>query len=171
MNALFFVGVSILLVYLVFVMVRVGVPPSLSDSYYSLKKQGFLFQLTLIILCFTFTPILLELTEGQWWQFTAFFAVAPIGFVAVAPQFKMERSVERKVHFGAAIISGVISFIWVSLTAIYINSITWWSILIAVGVALMAWLINRRKNLTFWMEASCFLWTIIALIQLLYFNQ
>lgn len=170
MNTLFFIGVSILLIYLIFIKVKVGIPSSLSDSYYRLGKRGYLFQVTLIILCFTFTPVLLVLSEGQWWQFVAFFASAPIGFVAVAPQFKLDRSVEKKVHIVSAMISGGVSFAWVVLAAIYIDSITLWSIVISLIIAVIAWLINKRKNLTFWLEFSCFLWTILSVIMLEYFR-
>ena len=121
----------ILLFYTAYYLSRVGLPPSHSDSYLALGKQGWMFQVSLFLSAFLLMIPLLEITPDPF-KFTAFFTCAPVLFTAFAPDFRKANgkvTMERQVHMLGAKIGGVLSFIWAVWMA---YSFTWW-ILAAVG--------------------------------------
>ena len=122
----------ILLVYLAFIVSRFGVLPSISDSYYRLKKWGFMFFIALIsssLLLFLSTPNELM-----------FVAMSGIWFTATAAKFKED--ITHNVHYLGAVIGfgcGIIqaasvttwcllpAFVIVAgLTYLYANNKIWW---------------------------------------------
>lgn len=76
------------------------------------------------------------------YQFLSFLTVAGIMFVASAPAFKEE--FEGKVHFGAAILSGVCSLAWL----ICISGIPW------IAIAGMIIAIFDWRHKVFWIEVG-----------------
>lgn len=91
----------ILFGYLAFVVAKFGIPQSISDTYYLLGKQGWLFQLALAATAFCVVPSLID-SSTEYTKFLAFLACTGLAFVAAAPLFKME--LEGKVHFTSAYI-------------------------------------------------------------------
>lgn len=91
----------IMLSYLGMVLIRFGIPKSISETYYLLGKQGWLFQVTLFSVAFLVVPTLIERSSENT-QFLAFLACTGLAFVAAAPLFKME--LEGKVHYVSAAI-------------------------------------------------------------------
>lgn len=91
----------IMLGYLGMVLIRFGIPKSISETYYLLGNMGWLFQVTLFSVAFLVVPELIDRSsEGT--RFLAFLACAGLAFVGAAPLFKME--LEGKVHYISAAI-------------------------------------------------------------------
>lgn len=89
----------ILVCYLGMVLIRFGIPKSISETYYLLGKHGWLFQVTLFSVAFLVVPTLIERSsEGT--RFLAFLACMGLAFVAAAPLFK--RELDGKVHYISA---------------------------------------------------------------------
>jgi len=156
MTTLYLIGLATFLSYTTFTIIKNGISSSFSDTYYQLGKLGWLFQLNMIILTFSLAPVILSLTEGYWWQFISFFTIAPIAFVGVAPLFKIEKSVERKVHFVAAAISAVASMIFISLSAIQINPLIWYALILSILTMSLFYVVDKFRNLVWWTEYICF---------------
>lgn len=163
MSTLFFIGVGTLLLFSLYVIYKFGVQPSFSDSYYALGKKGWMFQLNMIVMTFSFTPVMLEISAGYWWQFLSFLAIAPIAFVGVAPKFKVKNSPERDVHMFAAKMSAIFSLLWVAMVGYDINKIVWLTIPLSALVMFVAYLINGKKNKIWWAEYICFSWTLMTM--------
>lgn len=87
--------------YLAFVVAKFGIPKSISDTYYLLGKQGWLFQLALAATAFCVVPSLIDASSENT-KFLAFLACAGLLFVSAAPLFKMK--LEGKVHYTSACI-------------------------------------------------------------------
>lgn len=164
---LFLIATFTLVAFSAFILVKAGILPSFSDSYYVLerKKAGYkyLFQICLVVTSFALTPVMLQFTP-DWCQFLAFFTTAPIAFVGLAPRFRMggngkpEYEIERTVHMKAAKISGVASFLWVIAVA---ASISWdiaLTIPVAAFLAYAGYAVSGQK--VWWAEMACFAWTL-----------
>jgi hypothetical protein len=170
-TAAFYIGVSIFLAYLIFILKKIGIKklPSLSHSYYELGKQGWIFQLTLFSMVFLLMPQLLELTPESF-QFVAFLTAAPLMFVGVAANF-MDGGMAKKVHYTAAYTSAGLSLLLVILLAIFVN----WAVILTVPIsaAIFYLLFSKYVQITFFMEMAAFSWLIgsaTILIQILKLN-
>lgn len=135
--------------------VKDGVTPSLSASYYVVKKP-YLFQIALGVTGLLMTVLLVELTEGKWFQFLSFLATAALIFVAFSPNYKT--LMEGKVHAAGAYMSALASVLMIVFMGY------WWIPLITFSLAGLA--IWRNGNMTFWLEMACFaaIFTMGALI-------
>ena len=93
------ISLIIMLSYLGMVLIRFGIPKSVSETYYLLGKMGWLFQVTLFSVAFLVVPTLIERSsEGT--RFLAFLACMGLAFVGAAPLFK--RKLDAKVHYISA---------------------------------------------------------------------
>ena len=142
---LFIILVTIFVTYISTIILKYGVLPSVSDSYYHLpKKYNFLFTL----FCWSFAiPTLIigvELTDN----FLMFLAGAGICFVGAAAQFKEELT--KQVHTYSAWV-GVISS---QLSIIFDFKMYYVSILFLLPSLLL--MILKPKNYTFWIEIIAF---------------
>lgn len=95
------VSLIIMSIYLGMVLIKFGIPKSISETYYLLGKHGWLFQVTLFSVAFLVVPTLIDRSSENT-RFLAFLACAGLAFVAAAPLFKMD--LEGKVHFTSAYI-------------------------------------------------------------------
>lgn len=128
----------VMVAYLSFAIINIGLPPSISETYYKLERK-WLFSIVLIVAAsLTVSPLLNHTPEE--YQFLGFFIVAGILFVAASPAFKDE--FVGKVHKGSAIILGVSAIVWIILNI----GIPWVSIL-----GFIIGLLNFR-NIIFWIE-------------------
>ena len=158
MTTLFYIGLSVLIAYLIFILKKIGIKklPSLSHSYYELEKLkkglGILFQLTLVAMVFLIMPLILELTPKSF-QFIAFLTAAPLIFVGVAANF-MDGGVAKKVHYGSAYLSAGLSLLLVVLLAIFVNLV----VILTVPVAAVVFYLffKRYGQKTFFMEMAAF---------------
>ena len=145
MTTLLITSFIILLSYTVYYLLRVGLLPSHSDSYYALKGQGWMFQVSLFLSAFLLMIPLLEVTPDPF-KFTAFFTCAPVLFTAFAPDFRKENgkvTMERKVHMMGAKIGGVISFLWAIWMA---YSFTWNILIIVALLGIIFFILNKIFN-------------------------
>lgn len=133
----------ILFSYTVYYLLRVGLLPSHSDSYFALGKQGWMFQASLFLTAFLLMIPLLDVTPEPF-KFTAFFTCAPVLFTAIAPDFRKENgkvTMERKVHMLGAKIGGVISFIW----AVWMVVCFGWQVMAVTGaLGVVFYLLNKK---------------------------
>jgi len=131
----------ILITYIIFYTKKCGLLGSHSESYYALKKQGWLFPLSLALTAFTLLVAVLEVTPDPF-KFTAFLTCAPVILTAFAPKYK-SGGLEGKVHFRSAKFGGVLSFIWAVWMA---YSFGWW-LLAAVGaLGIVFYALNKKYN-------------------------
>ena len=129
----------ILLTYIIYYTKKCGLLGSHSESYYALKKQGWLFPLSLALTAFTLLVAALEVTPEPF-KFTAFLTCAPVILTAFAPKYR-SGGLENKVHMRSAKFGGVLSFVWAIWMA---YSFTWW-ILVAVGaLGIVFFALNRK---------------------------
>jgi len=131
----------ILITYIIFYTKKCGLLGSHSESYYALKKQGWLFPLSLALTAFTLLVAVLEVTPEPF-KFTAFLTCAPVILTAFAPKYR-SGGLEGKVHFRSAKFGGVLSFIWAVWMA---YSFGWW-LLAAVGaLGIVFYALNKKYN-------------------------
>lgn len=146
MTTLYAISLLTFSAYITFVLLKFGTPNSLSASYYHLEKRGWLFQVALAVSAFTLLPLTLELSKENI-QFMSFLMCGGSIFVAFAPKFK--ESLEGGVHKYAALVSGVMSLLWVGLMGyaplIFIS--------LFVGFSLYA----KYGKPVFWAEMACFM--------------
>lgn len=121
-----------------------GIPVSLSATYYTLGRCGWLFQLTLFSIASCVYPV--------WWsvcsenvRFLPFIACVSLIFVSVSPSFKMK--LEGVVHYMAAAICCSTVFLWQILDKL------WDVTLLFCWVALMISLQTKEKW-CWWLECA-----------------
>lgn len=155
----------ILITYIIYYTKKCGLLGSHSESYYALKKQGWLFPLSLALTAFTLLVAVLEVTPEPL-KFTAFLTCAPVMLTAFAARYR-NGGLEGKVHFRSAKFGGVLSFIWAVWMA---YSFTWW-LLLAVGMlGFIFYLLNKKLDkpvlfLEYWVFS--YPYVILLIIKLL----
>lgn len=146
------VSAIVITLYLLGYIRNFGVPASISDTYYKTERK-WLFPVALAVTIGTALIPMLNCTPTKY-QFLSFLTLAGIMFVASAPAFREE--FEGKIHFGAAILSGICATAWL----ICISGIPWIAIAGAI-VALCQW---KRK--AFWIEVGLSVNMYIVLLYL-----
>lgn len=146
---LYLMSLIFLAMYIVYAVSVCGVPWSLSDTYYQLKKRNrpaWLFQVAMIIPAMLLMPVWLECSTDDL-QFLAFLSCGGLMFVGTAPLFKEE--FQSKVHYTGTVIAGLATILWVCLSGMwYLPAITF-----AVAGIIM---LKYRKWL-FWAEMAAFI--------------
>lgn len=132
---------AIMTLYLTAYILNVGLPTSISETYYYTEAKWLFPTCTATAGALALVP-LLNITPGRY-QFVAFFIVASILFVVAAPAFREELT--NKVHSGAAIILGVSALAWLILT----SGVPYIAI-----TAILAGLLFDRRRIVFWLEAG-----------------
>lgn len=154
---LIFISLTILIVYFWKVIKLIGIPWSISDTYYQLKKHGrsgLWFQIAMILSVGILLPEWLEITEGENYQCCAFLACIGLIFVGSAPCFKLE--LDGKVHIGATIVCGLASLLYMIFAGY-----TTIPLLLAFPTG---FLIYKYDKPVFWLEIWMFINTYISII-------
>lgn len=154
---LIFISLTILIVYFWKVIKLIGIPWSISDTYYQLKKlgrSGLWFQIAMILSVGILLPEWLEITEGENYQCCAFLACIGLIFVGSAPCFKLE--LDGKVHIGATIVCGLASLLYMIFAGY-----TTIPLLLAFPTG---FLIYKYDKPVFWLEIWMFISTYISII-------
>lgn len=154
---LIFISLTILIVYFWKVIKLIGIPWSISDTYYQLKKHGrsgLWFQIAMILSVGILLPEWLEVTEGENYQCCAFLACIGLIFVGSAPCFKLE--LDGKVHIGATIVCGLASLLYMIFAGYAIIPL-----LLAFPTK---FLIYKYDKPVFWLEIWMFISTYISII-------
>lgn len=151
LNLLIFVVLSFI-GYLSFIVNRYGVLPSISDSYYEMKKNKFyggalftlfVWSLSIPIIIIGSTPLM-------------FFAGAFLAFVGAAAAFE-DLEMTKRVHTIGAV--GGIGFGFLSMVLDFqLNEITYFMLLASLILYLL-----KIKNLIWWVEVLAFVLIILGL--------
>lgn len=145
---LYLVSLIFLIAYIVYAVSVCGVPWSLSDTYYQLKKRNrlaWLFQMAMIIPAMLLMPVWLECSTDNT-QFLAFLACGGLIFVGTAPLFREE--FQAKVHYTGTVIAGLATILWLCLSGM------WYLPVVAFPVAGIVML--RYREWLFWAEMAAF---------------
>ena len=146
-------SLAIMLCYLGFVLIRFGIPKSISETYYLFGKYGWLLQATLMAVAFMVMPELIERSSEDT-QFLAFLACSGLAFVGAAPLFKND--LEGKVHYvGAAMCCG-------GLVLWQLFNSTWVVPVICFGAVLIPMLMNKKY--IWWLEIATIVSAYVSLI-------
>lgn len=147
----------IITLYLTAYVIKVGLPDSISATYYRTEKKWvFPTAISLTGLC-ALVPLMNNTPEN--YQFVAFFIVAATLFVASAPAFREE--IEGKVHSVGAIILGLSALAWL----IAIGGCPWIAIL-GVCIAVLDY-----KHFLFWVEVGLLYNLFISLMTVVVMNR
>jgi len=157
-------AITVFVVYWLFVVIKFGVLPSISDSYYKENNKALF---TLFIWSIAFPVIILGVEKTP----LMFFAGAFLAFVGAAPAFKEE--LERSVHIiGAAggIILGFLAMI-IGYHQYYLPIVMGVFVILALPKRLpkfldkswMKWWTNGINNYTWWIETMAFVLIFINL--------
>lgn len=143
--------------YILGCIIKFGIPNSLSETYYSLGKYGWIFQLVMLIVGVVLQLLWFPLSKEEH-EFLVFLACASLCFVASAPAFRIE--IQGKVHYSAAAVCCISVFSWQILEGLW-DVMLWF-----VWVGGMITLMNRSKW-CWWLECAAIgslfanLWRII----------
>lgn len=145
---LYLLSLILLTIYIMYAVRMCGVPWSLSDTYYQLKKRNrpaWLFQMAMIIPAMLLMPVWIDRSTDDL-QFLAFLSCGGLMFVGTAPLFKEE--FQGRVHYTGTVIAGLATILWVCLSGI------WYLPAVAFPVAGII-MLKYRKWL-FWAEMAAF---------------
>lgn len=136
--------------FIAYIVKKVGVLESISDSFYELKEQGSLFWVALSSMAF-----LLVLFDPQ--NPYTLISAAGLVFTCGSPYFK-EAFPDKPIHFAGAVTAILSAFV-----NLYVTYGFWQPFaLFVVGVGLIA--LFRVKNHTWWVEVWAFYLIIIGMI-------
>lgn len=145
---LYIISLSILAAYITYAVGVCGVPWSLSDTYYQLKKRNrpaWLFQAAMIIPATLLMPVWIDCsTEAI--QFLAFLSCGGLMFVGTAPLFKEE--FQSKVHYTGTAVSGLASILWLCLSGLWL--------LPAIALPVAGLIMIKYRKWMFWLEMAVF---------------
>lgn len=141
--------------YLGYVTLKYGVQESISDTYYTLGRPSWF---TLVIWGMILPLLIAGMIAGG--SGFLFFAGAAIMFVGAAPAFKLEESIESKVHIIATYIGAGLG----SLSVIF--DFKWWFLGIPFIVTSLLLLtdILKLKNKIFWIEISAYIMLFLTIL-------
>ena len=139
-------------VCLALLIIKFGIPESLSDSYYNLggkQGKGILLYGILAITAFTMLAPLVE--AARIW---GFLCAASLLFVGAAPAFKKDGSgsLDPIIHIVSTIVCAACSL------AVLIRINLWWMgiITLAIAAGLAIWTKTYKKCYIFWLEMAAF---------------
>jgi hypothetical protein len=150
MIALYITSFLVFTLYIVIILKIFGVLPSISDSYYALKKHNISIPFTLF--CWgTAFPLMIywiELLSNDW-NFLPFIACGGLLFVGASPAFK-DLELERKVHSISAIICAIAAYTWTFLYG---------SIFLGINFILLSIILYfiLKRNKIYWLELIAFI--------------
>ena len=158
------IAFAIYALYNIIVVGTLGLPWSLSETFYKLKEQKewlkVFFPIMIILTSWLLLPAWLEISASTHLEFLAFLAAGGIMFTGTAPAFK-KHSLENRVHSISALLSALFAIIWI----ICVSKLWWvlvaWLVLIAlIAVITKTW----KTSLIFWLETVAFLATFTSII-------
>lgn len=167
MTVLFLISLFVIAIYIAVVIVKSGIPYSISDTYYRIdRKKWFMF--VMLVTGFSLLPVALEVSSESS-QFLIFLTVVGLAMVGVSPNFKGEKS-ERNTHYAGAIMLLVFSQLWVLfnfkwillLWVIYVVYIACGLIKKKSGPSFYDDLVNLKP--VFWAEITLIITTYVAVL-------
>lgn len=162
---LIILSLAIIATYVLVMILKKGIPYSISDTYYSLEHKLW-FGLSMAATALLLMPSVLDLTPSSY-QFTAFLMCAGLIFVGAAPNFKV--GLDRPVHISATCVAALNSQIWIALTEPWLLLI-WIALIIYIAIRLkQVWNGNLKQSFVlskplFWAEITMFAMIYIELL-------
>lgn len=164
------VDILIFTIYVVYILIKFGIPKNLSASYYAFEEQkkgtGLLFPALLVFICTTALPIWITTTYyASTWTSTFLFCpiVTLVCLLAVAAsaQYKSNTALVY-FHYTCAIIASFCAVLWLCLAAYQIMYIAFG----ILGVLLSAGIITGtlKKCTLFWLEITAFYCIFFSLL-------
>ena len=150
MITLYIMSLLVFILYIVIILKIFGVLPSISDSYYALKKHNILALFTFF--CWgTAFPLMIHWIElvPDDWNFLPFLACGSLMFVGASPAFR-DLELERKVHSISAVICAIAAYTWTFLYG---------SIFLGINFILLSAVLYfiLKRNKTYWLELIAFI--------------
>lgn len=145
---LYLISLIFLTMYIVYAVSVCGVPWSLSDTYYQLKKRNrpaWLFQMAMIVPAMFLMPVWIECSTENI-QFLAFLACGGLIFVGTAPLFREE--FQSKVHYTGTVIAGLATILWICFSGMWYLPVVTFPI---AGIIML-----RYRKWLFWAELAAF---------------
>ena len=134
--------------YIAYALSTVGIPTSVSETYYLLRicgKPAWLFQAAMMACALLLLPAWLELSSPNL-QFLVFLCCGSLVFVGAAPMFRLE--LEGKVHFFASLIAAAGALAWLVASGLGV---------VLLGTVPVAVVLGRRYGCgLFWAELAAF---------------
>ena len=130
------VATLLMVAYLAFVLVRFGVPRSLSDTYYLLDGMGWLFQVVLAVFTFLVIPVWVGCSSA-YTECLAFLSCSGLGFVAAAACFKVDLT--GMVHYVSAVLCCACAVLWQVLET------SWLIPCVGLGLACLGGVLTKGK--------------------------
>ena len=161
MYTLFFMSLTIFIVYLTVSILSFGIPTSLSETYYHWEEKGrdlgILFTSFIWGMTFPLMIVWIEVLPNDQ-NFIPFIASAALMFVGTAAAFKMDLT--REVHYTATLIAALASYVWSFAYAV--PSIVFITLILSIIGASA-----NKENKIFWLEMGAFVNIYIQLLLLL----
>lgn len=92
-----------------------GIPSSLSETYYTMGRLGWLFPLCMCAVSATLFPVWVKISEGH--EYLSFLACSSLVFVALTPSYRAD--LQKVVHYTAAVVCGVCAVMWQILEGLW----------------------------------------------------
>lgn len=144
MAALLCVVTVLCISYFAAVSILFKVPESLSATYYSLGKYGWVFQAVLFSVGVLMLPVWMSVSEESHYCL-CFLTCSALLFVAAAPAFRMK--LEGKVHYSSAAVCCVCSVLWQILEGV-------WDVTLFFGFFCGMLAIQWREKWCWWLEVA-----------------
>lgn len=144
----YLISFILLAAYVMYAVGVCGVPWSLSDTYYQLKKRNrpaWLFQVAMVVPSMLLMPVWMECSADNL-QFLAFLACGGIMFVGTAPLFKED--FQSKIHYTGTAVGGLASILWLCLSGMWL--------LPAIAFSAAGLVMLKYRKWMFWLEMAAF---------------
>lgn len=165
MIAFYIISILSFLGYVIWTLIKYGVPGSLSETYYLLpSKINLLFYMAMLLTAFPILIFWLDIAEGTS-QFLVFLSCSGLIFVGTAPKFKT--NFQGKVHSYSAYGAAALSSLWTLIYSPYFYVLF---ILIVIGIVLGLKIKGKiaegyaKNSLIYFMEMAAFLNIFLNLI-------
>lgn len=144
MVALFYFSILVTASYLIYTVIKQGIPESLSATYYTLGSEGWMFQMVTGVLGFSLFPVWVEVSEPEH-QWMAFLSCSALLFVSSAPSFRIP--LQGFVHYTFAVICCVCAVCWQMANALY-------DVLLVFAFLFGMLTLQMKKKYMFWLECA-----------------
>ena len=132
------------------------------DKFYREQNKINIWSLSTIITAFLLIPPMLEVTDGNTFQFLSFFAPANLFIVGFTPDYKTSKR-KKIIHYFFAILSAIMIGIWVCIInhywIIFLSELALWGI--------TALFCDIKKNWMYFLELAFYASTYAVLDRLI----
>ena len=152
-----FIQITIFVSYITFLVIKFGVLPSISESWYQLRDLGGVWYSLFSWFCFGLGFTMFFQTNGDV-PYLFFLSGAGLSMIGVLTMFKLKNDIQPYIHFVGCFISVVCGFFGIG-----IERHTWIPL---IGFLIISTLLNfiLKKNKMWWWEILAFTSIILGLL-------